>query len=99
VKPPAAALEKHEPAAAEFIGRLGSLAPALRQMGCSSTSCARLCSAPKELVGALRHRLNAQRAGIRSPDRPRRAVPPHLPGQMYHIAHEALNNALSHAAA
>ncbi len=98
------ALEKHEPAAAEFIGRLGSLAHhALRQMRLLVYELRPAVLDAEGLVGALRHRLDAveKRAGIQVAliVRGERAIPTHLQGQMYRIAHEALNNALSHAAA
>ena len=98
------ALEKHEPAAAEFIGRLGSLAHhALRQMRLLVYELRPAVLDAEGLVGALRHRLDAveKRAGIQVAliVRGERTIPPHLQGQMYRIAHEALNNALSHAAA
>lgn len=55
------------------------------------------------LIGALRHRLDSveKRAGIvvNVVVRGERSVPASLQGQMYTIAHEALNNALKHAAA
>ena len=55
------------------------------------------------LVGALRHRLDVveKRAGIQVNliVRGERTIPTHIQGEMYRIAHEALNNALKHAAA
>lgn len=98
------ATEGHEPAAAEFIGRLGSLAQqALRQMRLLVYELRPAVLDTEGLVGALRHRLDAveKRAGIQVNliIRGERTIPTRLQGEMYRIAHEALNNALNHAAA
>jgi PAS domain S-box-containing protein len=98
------ALEEQEPAAAEFIGRLGSLAhQALRQMRLLVYELRPAVLDTEGLAGALRHRLDAveKRAGIKVNlvIRGERPIPTHLQGEMYRIAHEALNNALAHAGA
>ena len=98
------ALEGQEPAAAEFIGRLGSLAhQALRQMRLLVYELRPAVLDTEGLVGALRHRLDAveKRAGIQVNlvIRGERTIPTPLQGEIYRIAHEALNNALTHAAA
>jgi PAS domain S-box-containing protein len=98
------ALEEQEAAAAEFIGRLGSLTQqALRQMRLLVYELRPAVLDTEGLVGALRHRLDAveKRAGIKVNliIRGERAIPASLQGEMYRIAHEALNNALTHAVA
>ena len=98
------ALEGPEPAAAEFITRLGRLAQqALRQMRLLVYELRPAVLDTEGLVGALRHRLDAveTRAGIlvNLVIRGERPVPARVQGEMYRIAHEALNNALNHAAA
>jgi PAS domain S-box-containing protein len=98
------ATEEHETAAAEFIGRLGNLAQqALRQMRLLVYELRPAVLETEGLVGALRHRLDAveKRAGIQVNlvSGGERAIPTHVQGEMYRIAHEALNNALNHAAA
>lgn len=98
------ALENHEPVAAEFIGRLGSLAHhALRQMRLLVYELRPAVLDTEGLTGALRHRLDAveKRAGIQAGliIRGERPIPTYFQGEMYRIAHEALNNALNHAAA
>ncbi len=94
----------HEPMAAEFIGRLGGLThQALRQMRLLVYELRPAVFDGEGLVGALRHRLDSveKRAGIVAQVvvRGERSLPPSLQGEMYYIAHEALNNALKHAAA
>ncbi len=98
------ATEEHDTAAAEFIGRLGSLAhQALLQMRLLVYELRPAVLDTEGLVGALRHRLDAveKRAGIQVNliIRGERTIPTRLQGEMYRIAHEALNNALKHAAA
>ena len=98
------ALERQEPAAAEFIGRLGGLThQALRQMRLLVYELRPAVLDTDGLVGALRHRLDAveKRAGIQVNlvIRGERTIPTPLQGEIYRIAHEALNNALTHAAA
>lgn len=93
-----------EMAAAEFIGRLGGLThQALRQMRLLVYELRPAVFEGEGLIGALRHRLDSveKRAGIvvNVVVRGERSVPASLQGQMYTIAHEALNNALKHAAA
>jgi len=96
--------DNQERAAAEFIGRLGGLThQALRQMRLLVYELRPAVFDGEGLIGALRHRLDSveKRAGIgvNVVVRGERSVPASLQGQMYTIAHEALNNALKHAAA
>ncbi len=98
------ALAGQETETAEFIARLGDLAQqALRQMRLLVYELRPGVLDQEGLVGALRHRLESveKRAGIVTTlvIRGERAVPVTLQGEMYHIAHEALNNALRYAAA
>ena len=98
------ALQGQEPAAADFIGRLGSLAQqALRQMRLLVYELRPAVLDTEGLAGALRHRLEAveRRAGIQVNlvIRGERTIPTLLQGEIYRVAHEALNNALTHAAA
>lgn len=89
---------------AEFITRLGSLAhQALRQMRLLVYELRPGVLDQEGLIGALRHRLESveKRAGIITNliTRGERPVPAHWQGELYRIAHEALNNALKYAAA
>ena len=98
------ALEGQEPAAADFVGRVGSLAQqALRQMRLLVYELRPAVLDTEGLAGALRHRLEAveRRAGIQVNlvIRGERTIPTLLQGEIYRVAHEALNNALTHAAA
>ena len=98
------AQERQETAAADYIGRLGGLAhQALRQMRLLVYELRPSVLDTEGLVGALRHRLDAveKRAGLAVSFivRGERALPPRLQGELYRLAHEALNNALKHAAA
>lgn len=89
---------------AEFIARLGGLAhQALRQMRLLVYELRPAVLDQEGLIGALRHRLESveKRAGITTNliTRGERPVPAQWQGEMYRIAHEALNNALKYAAA
>ncbi len=93
-----------EPETAEFITRLGSLAhQALLQMRLLVYELRPGVLDQEGLIGALRHRLESveKRAGIVTNliTRGERPVPAHWQGEIYRIAHEALNNALKYAAA
>ncbi len=98
------AIAGQETESAEFITRLGSLAhQALRQMRLLVYELRPGVLDQEGLIGALRHRLESveKRAGIVTHlvTRGERPVPAHWQGELYRIAHEALNNALKFAAA
>jgi PAS domain S-box-containing protein len=98
------ALDGQDTIAADYVTRLGNLAhQALRQMRLLVYELRPAVLDGEGLVGALRHRLDAveKRAGIavNLVTRGERPVPASVQGELFRIAHEALNNALKHAVA
>ena len=98
------AQDARQEGATEFIGRFGQLTQAaLRQMRLLLYELRPAVFDQEGLLGALGHRLDSveRAAGIGATlvTRGEAMVPPDLQSELYWVAHEALNNALRHAAA